>query len=116
VRRFLELGFLVVLAAPACCAAQAGETPDQQRQTALALEQQGKSSQAEAAWGALLKTHPSSSEAYAHMGLLEARQGHYKEAVPLYRKALELNPSVPGLRLNLGLALFKGGALKQAIQ
>ena len=50
------------------------------------------------------------------MGLLEARQGHDKEAVTLYRKALELNPSVPGLRLNLGLALFKGGELKQAIQ
>jgi tetratricopeptide (TPR) repeat protein len=115
-RRFLELGFVVMLAADACCAAQVGGTPDQQRQTALALEEQGQTSQAEAAWGTLLKTHPSSSEAYAHMGLLEARQGHYKEAVPLYRKALELNPSVSGLRLNLGLALFKGGELKQAIQ
>jgi tetratricopeptide (TPR) repeat protein len=34
----------------------------------------------------------------------------------LYRKALALNPAMPGLRLNLGLALFKGGELKEAIQ
>jgi tetratricopeptide (TPR) repeat protein len=47
--------------------------------------------------------------------LLEARQEHYKEAVPLYRKALAMNPATPGLRLNLGLALFKGGEMKQAI-
>jgi tetratricopeptide (TPR) repeat protein len=49
------------------------------------------------------------------MGLLEARMEHYAEAVPLYRKALSLNPAIPGLRLNLGLALFKGSELKQAL-
>ena len=36
----------------------------------------------------LLKAHPADAEAYAHLGFLEARQEHYKEAVPLYRKAL----------------------------
>jgi tetratricopeptide (TPR) repeat protein len=86
-----------------------------QRQAALALEQQGKTAEAEAAWRSYAKAHPSASEAYAHIGLLEARQEHYKEAVPLYRKALALSPNVPGLRLNLALALFKGGELKEAI-
>jgi len=62
-----------------------------------------------------LKNHPSSSEAYAHLGLLEARQEHYAEATPLYRKALAINPAIPGLSMNLGLALFKSGELKQAI-
>jgi tetratricopeptide (TPR) repeat protein len=90
--------------------------PDQQRQLALALEQQGKNTEAEAAWRLVLKAHPSGAEPYAHLGLLEARQEHYKEAVPLYRKALALNPAVPGLRLNLGLALFKDGQLKSAIR
>jgi len=51
----------------------------------------------------------------AQLGLLEARQEHYKEAVPLYRKALEINPNVRGLRLNLGLALFKSGDLTGAL-
>ena len=97
------------------CVGQAPTAPDQQRQTALALEQQGKNSEAETAWRLYMKAHPSNPEPYAHLGLLEARQEHYKEAVPLYRKALAMNPAIPGLRLNLGLALFKGGELKQAI-
>jgi tetratricopeptide (TPR) repeat protein len=97
------------------CLGQASTTPQSQRQTALTLEQQGKNVEAEAAWRVFLKAHPSNPEPYAHLGLLEARQEHYKQAVPLYRKALAMNPAIPGLRLNLGLALFKGGELKQAI-
>ena len=50
---------------------------------ARVLEQQGKNVDAEAAWRLVLKTHPASGEAYAHLGLLEARQQNYKEAVPL---------------------------------
>ena len=85
------------------------------RQSALALEQQGKFAESEEAWRAFLKVQPSDPEPYAHLGLLEARQDHYKEAVPLYRKALALKPGMPGLRLNLALALFKAGDLKAAI-
>ena len=47
--------------------------------------------------------------------MLAARQEHYDEAIPLYRKALAMSPDVPGLRLNLGLALFKSGNLKEAL-
>jgi len=96
----------------ATCAAQ---TASDLRQSATSLEQEGKFSEAEAAWRAILKAQPT-AEAYAHLGFLEARQEHYKEAIPLYRKALALNPTMPGLRMNLGLALFKGGELKEAIQ
>jgi len=85
------------------------------RQAALVLEQQGNVSEATQAWWSLAKTYPNNAEPYAQLGLLEARQEHYKEAVPLYRKALALNPNVPGLRLDLALALFKSGDLKGAI-
>jgi tetratricopeptide (TPR) repeat protein len=98
------------------CLGQTASSPDPERQTALAVEQQGKNAEAEAAWRVYLHAHPSSPEPYAHLGLLEARQEHYKEAVPLYRKALELGPKIPGLQLNLGLALFKGGEAKESIQ
>jgi tetratricopeptide (TPR) repeat protein len=84
-------------------------------EAAVALEQQGKLAEAETVWRAVLKTHPSSAQAYAHLGLLEAQQERYKTAEPMYRKALALNPQMPGLHLNLGLAFFKGGDLKQAI-
>ncbi len=46
---------------------------------------------------------------------MEARQGRYTEAIPLYRKALALHSAIPGLRLDLGLAYFKAGKLKDAL-
>jgi tetratricopeptide (TPR) repeat protein len=98
------------------CAGQTSAPAECQRETALALERQGDNVAAEAAWKLCLDANPSNPEAYAHRGLLEARQEHYKEAVPLYRKALELGPQIPSVQLNLGLALFKGGELKQSIE
>jgi tetratricopeptide (TPR) repeat protein len=95
---------------------QTTATADQLGQTAVALEQQGRNAEAEDAWRAFLKVRPANGEAYAHLGFLEARQEHYTQAVALYRKALASNPAIPGLQLNLGLALFKGGDLKEAIQ
>jgi tetratricopeptide (TPR) repeat protein len=96
------------------CAAQSPSA--NARDTAFALEQQGKYAEAESAWRSILKSEPASAEACAHLGFLEARQEHYKQAVPLYRKALAIDPAMPGLRLNLGLALFKSAELKEAIQ
>ncbi|HEY1904301.1 MAG TPA: tetratricopeptide repeat protein [Terracidiphilus sp.] len=96
--------------------AQVRAATDSRIQKALTLEQHDKNAEAEAVWRAVLKADPNSAEACGHLGLLEARQGHYKEAVPFYRKALALNPAVPGLGLNLGLALFKSNQLKEAVQ
>jgi tetratricopeptide (TPR) repeat protein len=104
-----------LLAASLAAPAQGRPVVDARRQLALELEQQGKNHEAELAWQAILKTHPGNPEPMAHIGLLEARQQHFKEAVPYYRKALAINPNVPGLRLNLALALFKGGQIKEAI-
>lgn len=112
--RAIQLGIGLTLAIASVGAGQTA-MPDGQRQTALALEQQGSNAEAEGAWRIYLKMHPANAEAYAHLGLLEARQEHYKDAVPLYRRALALSPNVPGLRLNLGLALFKAGELKEAL-
>jgi tetratricopeptide (TPR) repeat protein len=98
------------------CIGQSTKPASSERDTAFALEQRGMNAEAEGAWRAVLKTHPADAEAYAHLGFLEARQEHYKEAVPLYHEALALNPTMPGLRLNLGLAQFKGGELRAAIE
>jgi tetratricopeptide (TPR) repeat protein len=112
----LQLGIIFAMAiAHSGAQGTVTKSSDHQREVALALEQQGKYAEAETAWRADLKAHPSWPEPYAHLGLLEAQQEHYKEAVPLYRKALAMNPNVPSLRLNLGLALFKGGELKGAL-
>jgi tetratricopeptide (TPR) repeat protein len=85
-------------------------------EAAISLEKQGKTAEAESAWNALAKTYPADPEPFAHLGLLEARQEHYADAIRFYRKALALDPAMPSLRLNMGLALFKDGDYKQAIQ
>jgi tetratricopeptide (TPR) repeat protein len=97
---------MLVLAAGSCLSQSAA---GKQRKSAMALEQQGQNAEAEVAWRTFLKAEPGSSESYARLGFLDAQQKRYKEAVPLYRKALVLDPAMPGLRLNLGLSLFKGG-------
>jgi len=114
VRRVIQLGTMFVLAT-----AMYGQTavpPDGLREKALLLERQGKDAEAGEAWRAILKAHSSDPEPYAHLGLLEARQAHYTEAAADYRRALAIGPNIPALHLNLGLALFKGGDLKGAIQ
>lgn len=86
------------------------------RQNAISLDGEGRFTEAADEWRAYLKKHPQSAEAYASLGFIESRQEHFKEAIPLYRKALSLNPSMTGIRLNLGLAYFKSGAMTEAIQ
>jgi len=82
---------------------------------AYALEQQGKDQEAQAAWEQIAKAHPADAEAYANLGLLHARQQKYPQAITFYRKAQALNPAMPGLQMNLGLALFKSGNLRGAM-
>jgi len=113
-RRFLLMAVILLLSA-AACGAQNAAVQEDQPQTALALEQQGRNAEAEAAWRSWLEIHPTSAMACAHLGFLEARQEHYEEAIPLYRKALSLDSAIPGLRLNLGLAYFKTGDVKDAL-
>ncbi len=107
---------VMLLLAAATCRAQEAAAAESPRQAAFILEQEGRNAEAEAAWRSYLGEHPSSSEAYAHLGLLEARQQHYEKAIPLYRKALALHSTLPGLHLNLGLAYFKAGKMKEALE
>jgi tetratricopeptide (TPR) repeat protein len=119
VRRQLKwsiAGGLVSIIATAAGIGQIAPTHENRRSAAIALEQQGRVSEAEAAWQEIAKTIPGDAEAYAHLGLLQAREEHYKEAIPLYRKALALNPKMDGLRMNLGLAYFKDGNLRLALK
>lgn len=86
------------------------------RADALALEQQGRNREAEQIWKSIAQAEPKNPEAFAHIGLLEAREQHYQEAIASYRQAIELDPAMPGLRMNLGLALFKADQFPAAIK
>jgi tetratricopeptide (TPR) repeat protein len=86
------------------------------RQDALGLEQQGKNAEAAGIWSSIAEHDPRNAEALAHLGLIEARQEHYGEAIAYYRKALALDPAFPSLEMNLGLALFKTDQFGDAIK
>jgi len=89
---------------------------DSARQNAMALEQRGQNAEAEQAWQNIARSNPKSAEAFAHLGLIEARQERYDDAIANYRKALALNPGMPGLQMNLGLALFKAKDFRESIK
>ncbi len=98
------------------CWGQSTASAADHKQNAMQLQESGRYAEAADEWRIYLKTHPESAEANADLGLVEARQEHYKEAIPFYRKALLLDPRMSGMRLNLGLAYFKTGAMKEAIE
>ncbi len=114
VRMWIILLAIFAGVVPAAAFSQTEPSADKARQQALALERQGQVQEAVAAWQSFVKLAPSNPEGYAHLGLLEAHQERYNEAIPLYRKALALSPGMPGLRMDLGLALFKSGDLREA--
>lgn len=76
-------------------------------QQALTLQQEGKLHEAEEVWRSITRQHSEDVHAWANLGLVRAMQGHYPEAIPAYQAALKLNPRLPGLQFNLGLAFFK---------
>lgn len=86
------------------------------RVKAMALEQRGLNAEAEQIWNGIVLSDPQNAEALAHVGLLEARQEHHEVAIDYYRRALAVNPNLPGLQMNLGLALFKAAQFPDAIR
>ena len=112
----LEYWFVLSLGLSVAGWASPPQAQNDPRQAAIALERQGKLSEAEALWSTLAASYPSNPEPFAHLGFLEARQEHYSQAISFYRKAMALNPSMPGLRLNMGLAYFKAGEYEEAIR
>ena len=92
------------------------ESVVQSRSQAMTFEQKGMVSEAEQIWYGIAQADPRDAEAFAHLGLLEARQEHYEAAIANYRQAMSIDQDLPGLQINLGLALFKAAQFPGAIR
>jgi tetratricopeptide (TPR) repeat protein len=67
-------------------------------------------------WADNVKRCPSCSVAYNMLGYSLAGEGGYREAIPFYWKALQINPDSHESHNNLGTALFALGDTDKAIE
>jgi tetratricopeptide (TPR) repeat protein len=78
-------------------------------------EEQQKLAQAERNWRQVTQANPRDAAAFASLGLVLSKQGKYNQAIPAYKKAIALDPKLPGVQLNWGLAEFKEAHFEAAI-
>lgn len=64
----------------------------------------------------LLRTRPRSAEAHQALGHALSDSGQAEAAIDAYRTAADLQPGLPDIRNNLGMALRQAGRLAQAEQ
>lgn len=76
---------------------------------ALAAQQAGRTSEAIAAYRAMVRTRPGFAPAHFNLGLLLFAQGEFAEAAASFEGAARLRPTAADAWLNLGAALEKLG-------
>jgi tetratricopeptide (TPR) repeat protein len=94
---------------------QQSPDPAAQFNRALALQQEGKLSEAADAYRAVLKRKPDYVEAHANLGVVLARLGKYEEAIVAYETAYRLAPHLTPILLNLGIAHYRAGQFARAV-
>jgi tetratricopeptide (TPR) repeat protein len=94
---------------------QQSPDPAAQFNRALALQQEGKLTEAADAYRAVLKLKPDYVEAHANLGVVLARLGKYEEAIVAYETAYRLAPHLTPILLNLGIAHYRAGQFARAV-
>lgn len=84
-----------------------GEVPDPKMQEALLLVQDGRLSEAEAAFSAIVRSDPSYASAWSNRGQARVDLGRYEEAASDFSRAVELAPQAPVPRINRANALLR---------
>jgi tetratricopeptide (TPR) repeat protein len=103
----------LLIAAGTACAQSSG--PEQLFRDAVAAQQHGDDALAVRKYQELLKRYPDAVEVRANLGAALAKLERYDEAIEQYRAVLAKKDNA-GLRLNLALAYYKKGALREAVQ
>src|SRR3989442_11600579 len=80
------------------------------------LQNEGRYSEAEQLYRAVLKAQPKSVPAWTNLGVVLSRQGKHAEAVSAYKKVLQLDPSLHPVKLNLAIAYYQSGDWTQAVK
>jgi tetratricopeptide (TPR) repeat protein len=81
--------------------------PRQLFQRGEAALAKGDLDQAEAAFRAVLVADPQAAAAYSNLGVIAMRRKQWDSAIRNLKKAQQLAPKVPGIRLNIGIAEYR---------
>jgi Flp pilus assembly protein TadD len=76
------------------------------------LADRHEDARAETAFRQAMRLAPDRVAPMVNLGVLYGRSGRYADAIPLFRHAWSRDPSYPGLRANLGLALRDYGIVQ----
>ena len=82
---------------------------------AVAAHRQGRLAEAEALYRGVLARHPASFDALHMLGVIQAQQRNYPEAIALLSRALEVRPGDAAAHCNLGKALRGAGQPRDAV-
>lgn len=106
---------IVALLIAASAASAQSSSPEQLFRDAVAAQQHGDDALAVRKYQELLKRYPDAVEVRANLGAALSTLGRYDEAIEQYRAVLAKKDN-PNLRLNLALAYYKKGDLREAAQ
>jgi tetratricopeptide (TPR) repeat protein len=81
---------------------------------ASAEARRGHLAEAEQSLCKVLADDPDSAEAYNELGEVQTRQGKLQEAIDSYQKAATLQPAKSTFRMDLAIALYRGGQRAQS--
>jgi tetratricopeptide (TPR) repeat protein len=108
--RFLALLIVVV----SCSAYSQQDSAEQIFARAVEAQRRGDYARSIDAYQRFLKLEPQSAAAHANLGVVLSHEGRYDDAIKQYKLALPNIEDKDGLRLNLGLAYYKKGDLRDA--
>jgi Flp pilus assembly protein TadD len=74
----------------------------------------GNWAQAERLYRQVLESNPNSAETWNALGVVLNREERFQDAAAAFQKAVQFAPQVEGLKLNLGIALFRANQFSEA--
>lgn len=94
--------------------ALSGQTPDEQFDAAVQLQQRGDLEGARRGYEELLAASPNRIDALSNLGLVYGELGRYDKAIEAFQKALKLSPDRPSIHLNLALTYLEAKQYQNA--
>src|ERR1041385_7862031 len=104
---------IALLLSSCICAYGQSASPDKLEQirsyyeTAQKLETEGNWSEAERVWRAVLNLAKDDAKAWTNLGVVLNRQNRTSDAFEAWKKAISIDPKLPGPYFNLGLTLVR---------